>query len=93
MPLFLSVVVTMLAAAATETAWAHGQGGFPLADLTVPADRLPTGCGLSPSPWIRSSDNRVRSGLWAGLPISSNPWTGTDRAIVASIVERVIDPF
>lgn len=28
----------------------------------------------------------------AGLPISSNPWTGTDRAIVAAIQERVIDP-
>ena len=80
-------IVVMLAAAANETAWAHSRGGFPLADLTVPAERLPTGCGLSPSPSIR-----MRAGLWAGLPISSNPWTGTDRGIVASIVERVIDP-
>jgi hypothetical protein len=92
MPLFLSVVVMLLAAAATETAWAHGQGGFPLADLTVPADRLPTGCGLSPSPSMRTGDNTMRAGSWAGLPISSNPWIGTDRAIVASIVERAVDP-
>jgi hypothetical protein len=85
-------VAMMVATAANEAARAHAQGAFPLTDLTVPAERLPTGCSLSPSPWIRSSDNRVRTGLWAGLPISSNPWTGTDRAIVASIVERVIDP-
>ena len=64
---------------------------FALADLTIPADRLPSGCALSPSPTIRIG-NQTRTGLWTGLPISSNPWTGTDRAIVVAILERVIDP-
>jgi hypothetical protein len=62
-----------------------------LADLTVPPDRLPSGCALSTAPTVRIG-NQVRSGLWAGLPISTNPWIGADRATVAAIVERVIDP-
>lgn len=85
-------IVMTAATAANETVRADAQGAFPLADLTVPAERLPTGCALSPSPSMRTGDNTMRAGLWAGLPISSNPWTGIDRAIVASIVERVIDP-
>ena len=63
-----------------------------LADLTVPPGRLPSGCALSPSPTIRIGNNQTRTGLWTGLPIASNPWTGTDRAIVVAILERVIDP-
>jgi hypothetical protein len=31
----------------------------------------------------------MRGGLWAGLPIPSNPWVGSDRTIVASIRERL----
>ena len=65
---------------------------FSLAELTVAPGRLPSGCVLSRSSTQRLDGNSVRGGLWAGLPISNNPWTGTDRAIVAAIVERVIDP-
>ena len=79
-------ILLMFATAANEAARGNDQSAFPLADLTVPAERLPTGCGLSPSPRIQTA------GLWAGLPITSNPWIGTDRAIVASIHESVIDP-
>jgi len=61
-------------------------------DLTVPPDRLPAGCTLSPSDSVRLDGNRIRGGLWAGLPITSNPWTGTDRPIVASIRERMGGP-
>ena len=85
-------IVMMSATAPIEIVGAHAQGTFALADLTVPADRLPDGCGLSPSPSIRIGDSQVRGGLWAGLPITRNPWIGTDRAIIASIHERVIDP-
>jgi hypothetical protein len=58
-------------------------------DLTVPADRLPAGCTLSPAPSVRDG-NRVTSGLWAGFP--ANPWIGTDRQRLASIRELIDGP-
>jgi len=58
-------------------------------DLTVPQDRLPPGCALSAMNSVRLDGNGVRVGLWAGLPIPSNPWTGADRSIIASIRERM----
>jgi hypothetical protein len=61
-------------------------------DLTVPQDRLPAGCALSATDSVRLDGNRVRVGLWASLPIPSNPWTGTDRSIIASIRERMDGP-
>jgi hypothetical protein len=61
-------------------------------DLMVPPDRLPAGCTLSPSDSVHLDGSRVGGGLWAGLPITSNPWTGTDRSIVASIRERMGGP-
>lgn len=54
-----------------------------LADLTVPGERLSTGCRLSPTPSVKLEGNRVRGGLWAGLP--GNPWIGSDAAQVARI--------
>jgi hypothetical protein len=63
-------------------------------ELTVPGDRLPAGCALSPGDSIQADGNRVRGrGLLWGLPIPTNPWTGTDRRIVASISERVHGPI
>ena len=61
-------------------------------DLTVPQDRLPAGCTLSPTASVHLDGNRVRGGLWAGLPIPTNPWTGGDRQVVASIRERMAGP-
>lgn len=61
-------------------------------DLTIPKDRLPAGCTLVPANSTRGPDGRIRAGLWAGLPISTNPWSGTDRQIVASIRERADPP-
>lgn len=59
-------------------------------DLRVPAERLPAGCALSPAPTIPLDGNRVRSGLWAEFP--SNPWTGTDRRLIASIRQLIDGP-
>ncbi len=61
-------------------------------DLTVPNEHLPSGCALAPADSVRLEGNRVRGGLWAGLPIPTNPWTGTDRPIIASIRERMDGP-
>ena len=60
-----------------------------LADLTVPNDRLPAGCALAASPSERLEGNRVRSGLWTGLNIGTNPWIGTEAPILAAIRERL----
>ena len=57
-------------------------------NLTLPQTALPTGCGLSPASSVIDG-NKVTGGLWAGLPISTNPWTGTARPIVASIRSRM----
>ena len=59
-----------------------------LDQLTVPIERLPAGCALSPAASERAGD-QVRAGLWAGLPISTNPWVGTDTRLIALISERI----
>jgi hypothetical protein len=60
-----------------------------LADLTVPNDRLPAGCALVAAPSERLEGNQVRTGLWAGLNIGTNPWIGTEAPILATIRERL----
>src|SRR5882672_3247699 len=59
-------------------------------DLTLPAERLPVGCALSPAPSVRLDGSRVRSGLWAEFP--TNPWIGTDRRLMSSIRELIEGP-
>src|SRR5712675_1433750 len=68
----------------------QGQDTMALASLTVPQNRLISGCSLSPSDTTSLGGNRIRGGLWAGLPISSNPWRGNDPSTVAAIRERVV---
>src|SRR4051812_3437408 len=60
-----------------------------LADLTVPNERLPAGCALVAAPSQRLEGNRMRSGLWSGLNIGTNPWIGTEASILAAIHERL----
>ena len=60
-----------------------------LADLTVTNERLPAGCALAAAPSERLEGNRVRSGLWTGLNIGTNPWIGTEAPILAAIRERL----
>jgi hypothetical protein len=67
----------------------QSQIGLTLDTLTVPADRLPAGCVL-PSASTVLDGSRMRGGLWVGLPITSNPWQGDDRRIVAHIRARVV---
>jgi hypothetical protein len=57
-----------------------------LRDLTVPAERLPAGCSISPE---RLDSNQGRGRNWAGLPIATNPWAGSDPPIIARIRERI----
>jgi len=85
--MFRLLVVT----ASIASASAMNQGApsrVALQDLTVPKNNLPIGCGLSPTASVVDGD-KVHGGMWAGLEIPTNPWTGTDRQIIASIRERM----
>ena len=64
-----------------------------LSDLTVPADRLPQGCALSPSQSVRESGNHLRGGLWAGLPIRTNPSTSSEPSVIVAIRIRITGPL
>ena len=55
----------------------------------MPQVQLPEGCQLAPAPSVDEWPGQVRGGLWGGLPISSNPWTGADAALAAKIRLRV----
>jgi hypothetical protein len=63
-----------------------------LGDLTVANEQLPGGCKLAASPTLRLDDTRVIDGLWGGLPIRSNPWIGSDRAVLAQIRTHMYGP-
>ncbi len=68
-----SLVIVLGAAGVTPP------GEVVLADLTVPAERLPEGCALSPS----------AAPLY---PIRTNPWVGTDAPERSMIRERIEGP-
>ena len=96
MPEMFKAFVLMIALASAGCAGHRlAQHARPIltSDLTVPKDRLSRGCALSPTASARIDGNRVQGGLWAGLPIPTNPWSGTDRQIIASIRERVDGPL
>ena len=79
--LALSILIAL-----TRTA-ALGQAEIDLASLTVPQGRLVPSCELSPSPTVALGGDRVRGGLWGGLP--RNPWMGAEPSVVAEMRERV----
>ena len=69
-----------------------GQSELSLDALTVPSGRLQPGCSLPPAPNVKVEGKAIRAGLWAGLPISSNPWRGDDAAALAAIYQRIAPP-
>jgi hypothetical protein len=87
----VSAAATGVPGGATSIGW-HEQAVVPadrLQDLTVPADRLPAGCELAPQS-VPLANQRVMV-LW-NLPVSSNPWIGKDRSLLASIRGRMWGP-
>lgn len=80
-----AVLLATLIALGSTTSQSALSSPRPMKDLTVPGGRLPAGCALS------SADSRARGG-WAGLGIPTNPWTGKDRRIIASIRARMDGP-
>lgn len=65
----------------------RAQSGFQLNSLTVPATSLPSGCLLKPTPAPRAAP--VAGGavtvIDASLQFPNNPWSGTDRKLLARI--------
>jgi hypothetical protein len=88
----LMMSITTLACGARGVARTVLRRPYTMKDLTIPTKRLPAGCGLVPTPSVLLGGNRVQYGLWAGLPIPTNPWSGTDRIAIASIRERMDGP-
>jgi hypothetical protein len=84
----ISWMVLSLATAFTIGLTQTDPPAITLDELTVPIDRLPAGCALSPAA-SAIEGNKVSSGLWAGLPIPTNPWTGHEGQAVSSITERL----
>jgi hypothetical protein len=88
----LIIATSVLIPAAVQNVQSAGRPLVTLQELSVPHERLPAGCAVSPSDTVRVDGNRVQSGLWAGLPIDTNPWIGTDRHVIATIRERMDGP-
>ena len=86
----LTVVLLVLAGASTSA-----QSDVPLASLTVPESRLPTGCRLRPphpSPTSELPDGTVIVRSTAGFiisPFPSNPWSGSDPALLVHARRRI----
>ena len=74
---------------------ANVQTPAPLAlhDLIVPRERLPADCVPAESPYERLADGKVRRSFWMGMPIRTNPWTGTDAVVISLIREQMDGPF
>jgi hypothetical protein len=84
-------VMALSVAVGVISATTQSQNSLALDTLTVPADRLTAGCTVSPTKIVLAG-GRMHGGLWAGLPIDTNPWRGDDPATVAAIRERVVAP-
>ncbi len=85
--MFKAIALTLVAAIVPVRSEPVPQQPVTLQDLTVPADLLTAGCGLAPAASVRLDNQQVQAGFWDGFP--SNPWTGTDRHVIASIYERM----
>src|SRR5678815_4993421 len=59
--------------------------------LTVPAAALPSGCALTPPPPAPAPVTRggVTSSRGISLQFPANPWSGTDRRLVARIHKAI----
>jgi hypothetical protein len=63
-----------------------------LGDLTVPVERLPAGCAVPRSEFVRIDGNQSRGGLWAGLSMRTNPASSSEPKLIVEIRERIEGP-
>jgi hypothetical protein len=84
--------VVLFSVAAAGMAGQRAVHPIQLSDLTVPTDQVDSRCAFPAAPTLRVDAHLMRGGLWANLPIPTNPWAGTDPYVIASIRERVNPP-
>ena len=95
-------LVALLSGASTNGAQDIPQKSVTMQDLTVPNDRLPSGCGLKviappsheviaapPGGTIRVTKPTPSMHPGGLNAVTANPWTGTDRRILAELRQRV----
>jgi len=87
--MFKTLLLVVLGAAIVVR---HEPQATMMPDLAVPAEHLRDGCALAAANSVRLDGTRVAAGLWLSLPIDTNPWTGTDRRVIATIRERIGGP-
>ena len=83
---FISRVVTSACGAALLAAWAvalGAQASFPMESLTVPPQRLPSGCRLAPLLGANGEPFVAYPG------VRQNPWVGTGTA--ATSIRQIVD--
>lgn len=68
---------------------AAAQAPIVLSDLTLPGNHLPADCLLPPERFTLVGPIRVDR--WLGLPLTSNPWQGTDPGILGVIRDRMLN--
>jgi hypothetical protein len=78
------VVIALVAAVAATGASALAEQQKQLEELTVPSERLPTGCSLA-----EATTNAV---MWPGVRITANPWIGTHPVILSALRELMEPP-
>jgi hypothetical protein len=90
----IAIFILVLAIQSRAESMQPGEGlrGEPslrsLAELTLPSEQGGVACSLIDA---NAPDGSVLGSVWGRLSIRANPWTGTDPAVMASIVERMID--
>ena len=83
---WMRVLSTSLVLAASVTA---GQAVLSFDILTVPSSRLADGCAIA-SASTSPQENLYATASWkAGLRMTTNPWSGSDRSMVAAIRARI----
>ena len=78
------VLIAMVGALGSTGAFALAEQQKPLEELTVPPERLPSGCSLA--------DATTNAVIWPGLRITANPWIGTDPVILSTLRELMEPP-
>lgn len=81
--------MTTLVVVSLATTIAGGPSQLSTERFAIPDSRLPTGCHLS----VPESDRvRNRSGTNLGLSMPTNPWSGADSRLRATVRERLVSP-
>jgi hypothetical protein len=89
----VAIAIVIVTGSACATAGRSRNRAVTLADLTVPAKLLPPRCVMPSRPSVTTPGRPSIGGLWAGLPVPTNPWIGRDPGLIAALRARVEPPL